>query len=96
MMTKLMKILPMLAIVVGIGGAFGFANVQADCEKEDLIGYDYAGPGVPTDPPAIQLGLTQIPGNFNQDYFCDEQTEPTCRWVYTENEEWVRCSGNRF
>ncbi len=98
-MTKLMKILPMLAIVAGIGGAFGFSAQQDPCLQIGSVGYSFEPSEefpVPELPPAEQEGITRIDGELGpgaSNYTCS--TSPNhCRWIYIEaDEEWKECPG---
>ncbi|MEC3879324.1 hypothetical protein [Parapedobacter sp. 10938] len=85
----------MLAIVAGIGGAFGFSATQDPCEEENHIGYTYNGAGMPTEPPEDQENLTEL-GRLDLDFECDEAPD-ICHWVYVEEEgeqsKWVPCEG---
>ena len=89
MMVKLMKILPMLAIVVGIGGAFGFGAKQDPCRDDGHLGYtsqgDGSAPSGTTDPRFL--------GIYNDDFDCVGSTPQNCHWVYV-NGQWQQCDGN--
>ena len=92
-MTKLIKILPVLAIVAGIGGAFGFSAQQDPCEERNHIGYEYTGEGEPSGDPEGQEDLREL-GKFTADFGCDESSD-ICHWVYLEDEnEWIPCEGD--
>lgn len=89
----------MLAIVAGIGGAFGFSAQQDPCLQLGSIGYNFEPSGgypVPELPPEEQEGITQISGVYGpgaNNYTCVSSTN-TCRWVYIEaDEEWRECPG---
>src|SRR5690606_24001572 len=99
MMNKLTKILPVLAIVAGIGGAFGFGAQENPCNTE-LTGYQSATEPIGT--PSENEDL-RIPGNFGPvgigNYDCAAQAG-TCRWLFADDpgtpemdEVWIECPG---
>ncbi len=102
-MSKLFKFLPVLAIVAGLVGAFGFSNVQSECEVDDHIGYSYSGTGNPPLPfnPSNPLpaGLTSL-GQYGTDFDCSASGS-NCHWVYVPASggtaaHWIQCTQGAY
>jgi len=95
-MSKLFKILPMIAIVVGIGGAWASQAEESPCRVDGTPGY-----GTPLDmdaPPDApsNSGIAEL-GEFNSSFTCSGN-ENTCHYVYESPEpgqpkEWIECPG---
>lgn len=97
-MTNLFKILPILAIVVGIGGAWVSQADENQCETIGTTGYDTPpNPLQPLEHP--DNNTITVLGKFNEDFSC-QTSNNQCHWVYDPDSPsatpggWVQCMGD--
>jgi len=97
LMKRLFKILPILAIVVGIGGAWANQAEENPCTTPGTEGYIRTGELEPTSPPDQDPNVMPI-GEFPTNFTCKAEGDE-CHWVYDpESPEanpngWIKCPG---
>jgi hypothetical protein len=96
-MKRLFKILPILAIVVGIGGAWAYQAEENPCSDPSVESYGEpldmdAAPDAPTN-----AGIEEL-GHLQSNFKCNGVSN-TCHYVYEspgegQPKEWISCPGN--
>lgn len=103
-MTNLFKILPILAIVVGIGGAWANQANDNPCTTRGTEGYVKTDPSNPDPqlPPGDEIGNGNLQGEgeLGNNFRCVTNPEEKCFWAYApehpeaDENGWMECDGD--
>lgn len=95
------KILPIIAIVVGIGGAWANQAQDSPCQTDGTPGYEKVDAGLPnpTDAPINEPNMQSV-GTLGTNFECNRQQPQTCFWTYAPGhpeavDNWIECIGER-